>query len=111
MTTDRIVRLQHDLAKEARRRLLIGLSGLSVMLLLVMLVSWLTTEARQEAGLARAQAEAAGVPKDQVGGTGKANDSMADMGVAPQLPVTPKENASAGPASPAPQVTPAAPQP
>lgn len=52
----------HDTAKEARRRIIAGLSGLIVMLLLVMLAGILTGQARQEAEVAKAQAEAAGVP-------------------------------------------------
>ncbi len=52
----------HDTAKEARRRIIAGLSGLIVMLLLVMLASLLTGQAREEAEVAKAQAEAAGVP-------------------------------------------------
>ena len=57
----------HDTAKEARRRIIAGLSGLIVMLLLVLLAGILTGQARQEAEVAKAQAEAAGVPNP--GGT------------------------------------------
>lgn len=51
----------HDTGKEARRRVMVGLAGLVFMLLLVMLAGFLTGQARQEAEVAKAQAEAAGV--------------------------------------------------
>ncbi len=51
----------HDARKEGRRRLIVGLAGLFVMLLLVLLAGYLTGAARQEAETAKAQAEAAGV--------------------------------------------------
>lgn len=51
----------HDAQRESRRRLVVGLGGLMVMLLLVVLAGYLTGAARQEAETAKAQAEAAGV--------------------------------------------------
>ncbi len=51
----------HDTAKEARRRIVVGLAGLVLMLLLVMLTGLLIGQAREEAEVAKAQAEAAGV--------------------------------------------------
>lgn len=51
----------HDAQRESRRRLVVGLAGLMVMLLLVVLAGYLTGAARQEAETAKAQAEAAGV--------------------------------------------------
>lgn len=53
--------LGHDGPREARRRILIGLGGLLLMLLLVLLAGFLTGQYRQEAEVAKAQAEAAGV--------------------------------------------------
>lgn len=53
--------VNHDVRREARRRLTVGLSGLVVTLLVVLLASLLTGQARQEAAIAKAQAEAAGV--------------------------------------------------
>ena len=46
--------------QESRRRLLIGLGGLLLMLLLVLLAGYLTGEARQQAEVAKAQAEGEG---------------------------------------------------
>lgn len=51
----------HDTGKEARRRVMVGLAGLVFMLLLVMLAGFLSGQARQEAEVAKAQAEAVGV--------------------------------------------------
>lgn len=53
--------MAHDVRREGRRRLLVGLAGLMLMLLLVILAGYLTGAARQEAEVAKAQAEAAGV--------------------------------------------------
>jgi hypothetical protein len=53
--------VNHDVRREARRRLTVGLSGLVVTLLVVLLASLLTGQAREEAAIAKAQAEAAGV--------------------------------------------------
>lgn len=53
--------LPHDGPREARRRVMIGLGGLLLMLLLVLLAGFLTGQYRQEAEVAKAQAEAAGV--------------------------------------------------
>lgn len=59
--TPGIFPVAHDTRRESRRRLVVGLSGLMVMLLLVLLAGYLTGAARQEAETAKAQAEAAGV--------------------------------------------------
>lgn len=85
MITSRSSNIVHDVKREARRRLIVGLSGLAVMLLLVILASWLTGAARHEAEMAKAQAQAAGVqnpgilPGDGDGGP------LADLGVTPTL--------------------------
>ncbi len=59
----------HDAHKEGHRRLVVGLAGLFVMLLLVLLAGYVTGAARQEAETAKAQAEAAGVANPGGGGT------------------------------------------
>lgn len=84
MATDRYQRGMNDTGREARRRLIVGLSGLSVMLLLVLLVGWATAPARQEADLARAQAQAAGVSNPGVPQE-KNDSSLVDLGVEPAL--------------------------
>ena len=53
--------MPHDSGKESRRRVMVGLAGLVLMLLLVMLAGFLTEQARKERDVATAQAEAAGV--------------------------------------------------
>lgn len=85
MSAERIARVGHDPAKEARRRLLVGLSGLSLMFLLVILAGWLTQSARLDADLARAQAEAAGVSNPGTAADAQENSSLVDLGVAPSL--------------------------
>ncbi len=85
MSLERIHRMPYDSVREGRRRLFVGLSGLFAMLLLVVLVSWLTSEARQEADLARAQAQAAGVANPGSANAADENSSLADLGVAPAL--------------------------
>lgn len=89
----------HDVKRESRRRLVVGLSGLLAMLLLVLLAGLVTERVRQEADAARAQAEAAGVPNP---GTPAANgnEPLADLGVAPS--VDPGELPDQTPAAPAP---------
>lgn len=62
---------------EARRRIYFGLGGLFLMLLLVLLAGLLTGQARQEAEVAKAQAEAAGV-----------SNPGASTSVAPTVPAT-----------------------
>lgn len=74
----------HDTRKEARRRLLVGLSGLTAMLLLVVLAGLVTDRARKEADAAMAQAQAAGVANPGVGAPAS-NEPLADLGVAPSV--------------------------
>lgn len=83
----------HDTAKEARRRLVAGASGLIVMLLLVLLAGLLTGQARQQAEVAKAQAQAAGVTNP--GGA----ETMSTAGTDP-LATAPDSAAAAVPAVP-----------
>lgn len=83
-----------ELRKEARRRIYFGFGGLFLMLLLVLLAGLLTGQARQEAEVAKAQAEAAGVANP--GGTAPViptaptteplGDISADPGAGPIAP-------------------------
>lgn len=84
MPQERHQRIIVDSGRDSRRRLIVGLSGLSVMLLLVLLVGWVTGSARQEADLARAQAQAAGVANPGVAPVGK-DSALVDLGVEPAL--------------------------
>lgn len=84
MAIERHQRIIADTGRESRRRLVVGLSGLSVMLLLVLLVGWVTGSARQEADIARAQAQAAGVANPGGAPTGK-DSALVDLGVEPAL--------------------------
>lgn len=72
--------------RDVRRRLIIGISGLALMLLLVTLASILTNAARREAALAKAQAAAAGVtnPGGQ-SSSGAEGGPLADLGVTPSV--------------------------
>lgn len=76
----------HDVRRESRRRLAVGVSGLLAMLLLVLLVGLVTDRARKEADAAVAQAQAAGVTN---AGTpdpaADSNEPLADLGVAPSV--------------------------
>lgn len=83
MTVPRGSAIVHDVKREARRRLIVGLSGLAVMLLLVILVSWLTGAARREADMAKAQAQAAGVQNP--GALPGDGGPLADLGVTPTM--------------------------
>jgi hypothetical protein len=74
----------HDTKKEARRRLVVGFSGLLAMLLLVLLAGIVTDRARKEADAAMAQAEAAGVTNPGRAGPSE-NEPLADLGVAPSV--------------------------
>ena len=78
----------HDTGKEARRRVLVGLAGLVLMLLLVMLAGFLTEQARNERDVATAQAEAAGIANP--GGTGEAlpspTEPLGDVAADPKEP-------------------------
>jgi hypothetical protein len=75
----------HDTRKESRRRLVVGFSGLTAMLLLVVLAGLVTDRARQEADAAMAQAQAAGVANPGTGVPPPANEPLADLGVAPSV--------------------------
>lgn len=93
----------HDARKEARRRLTVGVAGLCVMLLLVLLASYLSGAARQEAETAKAQAEAAGVtnpgggpaavpsPTEPLGDVPLAIDGAANV-PSPVVPVVPNSD-------------------
>lgn len=85
MTTSRSSLVSHDIKREARRRLVVGLSGLAAMLLLVSLANWLTGAARQEAEIAKAQAQAAGVTNPGAPAVPGESGPLADLGVAPAL--------------------------
>lgn len=95
----------HDVRRESRRRLLVGVSGLLAMLLLVLLAGLVTDRARKEADAAMAQAEAAGVANpgtpQQAG-----NEPLADLGVAPSV-----ESAQPAPQATAPVPTTTQPTP
>lgn len=68
--------------RETVRRLQIGGVGLALVLLLVALATVLTGEARQQAEVAKAQAEAAGVANPgTVTGPGATDDPLAKLGV------------------------------
>jgi hypothetical protein len=71
----------HDIRKEARRRLMIGLTGLVVVMFVVVLAGLLTGQARQEAELAKAQAEAAGVNNPGSSSAALGDAQLSDMGV------------------------------
>lgn len=71
-----------ELRKETRRRLYFGFGGLFLMLLLVLLAGLLTGQARQEAEVAKAQAEAAGVTNPGTAAvvpTAPANEPLGDI--------------------------------
>lgn len=90
--------VSHDTKKEARRRLVVGFSGLLAMLLLVLLAGVVTDRARKEADAAMAQAEAAGVANPGTAGRPE-NEPLADLGVAPSVESdSPNLPAAAGPA-------------
>ena len=80
MSIERQVLSSVDIRREGRRRLIIGFAGLAAMLLLVMLSSWLTSAARQEAEIAKQQAQAAGVPTS---GDNSHSNPLSDLGAAP----------------------------
>jgi uncharacterized SAM-binding protein YcdF (DUF218 family) len=83
-----------EVRREARRRVYFGFGGLLLMLLLVLLAGLLTGQARQEAEVAKAQAEAAGVANPggsaSVGTAAPATepfgDISADPGAGPMAP-------------------------
>lgn len=75
----------HDVKRESRRRLMVGLAGLLAMLLLVLLAGLVTDRARKEADAAMAQAEAAGVTNPGTPTSGPSNEPLADLGVAPAI--------------------------
>ena len=69
--------------REALRRFQIGGIGLALVLLLVALATLLTGSARQEAEVAKAQAEAAGVANPGVAPAGGGGEVIAELGVEP----------------------------
>ena len=74
---------KYDARREGRRRLAVGAAGVISMLLLVLLAGFLTDQARQEAEVARAQAQAAGVAAPAAAATtSSTNEPLADPGVA-----------------------------
>lgn len=76
----------HDVRRESRRRLIVGISGLLAMLLLVLLVGLVTDRARKEADAAMAQAQAAGVSNPGTPDSAEdSNEPLADLGVAPSV--------------------------
>ncbi|MEQ1726213.1 MAG: hypothetical protein ABL882_09840 [Sphingopyxis sp.] len=83
MTTARGPGMSHDIKREARRRLIAGFAGVAAMVLLVVLAGWLTGTARHEAEIAKAQAQAAGVPNP--GESGAQDSPVANLGVPPSL--------------------------
>ena len=86
--------------RDGRRRMIIGIAGLALMLLLVTLASILTNAARREAALAKAQAAAAGVTNP-----GGQNSSGAEGGPLADLGVTPSVGSDAPSASAVPSAT------
>jgi predicted lipid-binding transport protein (Tim44 family) len=75
--------VKYDARREGRRRLAVGAAGVISMLLLVLLAGFLTDQARQEAEVARAQAQAAGVAAPEgAATTSSANEPLADPGIA-----------------------------
>lgn len=99
-----------DIRREARKRLVIGLSGLILMLMLVVLAGLVTGQARKEAELAKAQAQAAGVINPGTAAASGATEPLADLGVAPALEAPGPDPMTAGagsdtPADPAGRVT------
>ena len=96
-----------ELRAQAVHRLQVGLFGLAGMLLLVSLANVIMDRAK----FVDAAAVNTAVPIIEPSTTA-AKDPLADMGVAPQLPVTAKDTASPpGVTSPAPPATAAAAQP
>jgi hypothetical protein len=85
MSIERQVLSPVDIRKEGRRRLIIGFAGLAAMMLLVLLSSWLTSAARQEAEIAKQQAQAAGVTTADGTQTGP----LSDLGAAPSSSAAP----------------------
>ena len=93
----------HDVKRESRRRLMIGVAGLLVMLLLVLLAGLVTDRARKEADAAVAQAEAAGVTNPGALDDGESNEPLADLGVAPSVDSSAPQQSVATPAPIAPE--------
>lgn len=85
MTVPRGSAIVHDVKREARRRLIVGSSGLAAMLLLVALASWLTGVARREAEMAKAQAQAAGITIPEAAPVAGDGGPLADLGVTPTM--------------------------
>ena len=76
---------QRDRRRDVLLRFQVGGVGLTLVLLLVTLSTLLTGQAREEAELAKAQAEAAGVATTGMtpGGAASGNEPLADLGVEP----------------------------
>ncbi len=89
-----------DMRRELRRRLIVGLSGLGVMLLLVALASLLTRQARQDAAMAKAQAQAAGVTAPGTTTPANNDEPLADLGVARSTDAAVPVTATPAPAAP-----------
>ncbi len=87
-----------DVRRDLRRRVLFGSVGVILMLALVTLANLLTGQARQEAEVAKAQAQAAGVPNPGGGDAvvPSATEPLGDVPAAPQA-----ANAKHAPATPA----------
>lgn len=83
-----------EIRREARRRLVIGVSGLLTMLLLVLLAGLVTGQAREQAETATAQAAAAGVANPGESPVSNGTEPLADLGVAPALEPTAAEDAA-----------------
>jgi predicted lipid-binding transport protein (Tim44 family) len=95
--------VKYDARREGRRRLVVGAAGVISMLLLVLLAGFLTDQARQEAEVARAQAQAAGVaaPETTATTTSSANEPLADPGIG-DAPAAPRVIAPVPATSPTP---------
>lgn len=85
----------HDVKRESRRRLMVGVAGLLAMLLLVLLTGLVTDRARKEADAAMAQAEAAGVANPGGATAEQGNEPLADLGVAPSVDTANQDQPSA----------------
>jgi hypothetical protein len=93
-----VIAATHDVRKEARRRLMIGLSGIVIVMLVVVLAGLLAGQARQEAELAKAQAEAAGVVNPGTEPTQIGEPAISDVGVATPTTTSTGGNAVIAPA-------------
>ena len=85
--------MPHDTAKEARRRLMIGLSGLVFMLLLVLLAGFLTEQARKAPTVADASVPSQTEPLGDVV-VDSATPVAAPTATQPAAPVVPDADGS-----------------